>query len=223
MTKKLALITLVINIMSCTFANSNLEGTYSKTEKSTKIYLKIKNIKDSLYYFILKDYDTTKENYQQRWIVGSFIYSSNKCKLFNAECYPYHHFSILKKSTNILTIDSSYFHMYFAFDDIKGNYIKESDSVNINYSEYKIYKMPNNIDAAKITFETVLYEFPSKFSKGEKIKFDKNEKVYTITTVGGFLGSKPLPSDMIRFSLIEIPRLKIRNWINTDELEDKFK
>lgn len=112
--------------------------------------------------------------------------------------------------------------MYLTFNDIKGGYIKISDSANVNYEEFKVVMISNNINAAKTPFETLIYDYPSKYSQFKKIKFSKGEKVYTITTVGGFHGSKPLPSDKIRFSLIEIPRLKLRAWINEDELENRF-
>ena len=206
-----------------TYANNSLEGTYCKTSNSTKIYLKVKSINDSLYYFQLKDYDTSNENAKQRSIVGTFIYAKNKGRLFNADCYPFHHFSLLKKADNILTIDTPYFRMYYTFNDIKGDYAKISDSVNVSFLEFKVILIPDNISIAKKQFKTDVYSFPSKYADVKKEEFNKGEKIFVITTVGGFIDNIPPPSEMVRFSLIVLPATKEREWINTDDLENEFK
>jgi hypothetical protein len=113
--------------------------------------------------------------------------------------------------------------MYNSFSDIKGDYIKQTDSVNVNFQEFKIIMIPRNIEIAKKQLEVYLYDFPSKYSQAKKNQFDKNGKIFVITTVGDFWGNKPLSSEMIRFSLIEIGKTKERKWINTDDLEDWFK
>lgn len=228
MTKKtIPLLLFIINAtISCGFANNNLEGTYCKTDGATKIYLKIKSIKDSVYYFELKDYDTTKDNYKQRNIIGTLLCVNGKLKLNNADFYLSNYFFdfTIKNESRLIKVGSNRFRMYYTFDDIKGDYVKVSNTVDVNYKEFQpSYYRKNDTYTAKQKIEISLFDFPNTWSALSKIIVIKSEKIYEIKTVGTVYENKPLTPQIIRFSLIEIPRLKIRKWVNTDELEDKFK
>lgn len=220
-------VTIFFVIVFCTFsklfAGEGIEGNYCYTNNKTKIYLKIKKVNDTIFYFILKDYDTTQDEYKQRQINGSFKFVKNTFKLVNISCYPYYHFSFVRAGGNMIRIDTAGFKMYQSFSDIKGVYIKESDSVRINYNEFTINMIPQNIIFCKKNSEIILYDFPSKYSFAKSKNFKKDEKLNVITTVGDFLGNKPLPSEMLRFSLVEVAATKERKWVNTDNLEDLFK
>jgi hypothetical protein len=227
MIKKLVLLFFIANAISCGFANKSIEGNYCKTDKSTMIYLKIKSINDSIYYFELKDYDTTKDNYRGRNIIGTMLYTKGNLRLINASFYlneDYFNLSI-KNNSRVICVEDNNFHMYYSFNDIKGNYIKLSDTTDLSYNEFQVpYNNRNSVYTAKQQIKVTLFDFPFTQSKSSNVVIMKNEKIYELNTMGSVFEKKPINwNNVSRFSLIDIPRLKIRKWINTDELEDKCK
>ena len=224
MTKYLVLIVMIL-LTGCVFAKSSkLEGVYYKVENTDTIYLKIKRINDSIYFFLLRDYNRRNAHFKQRQVVGTFKQSGNNLfEVINGSHYP-NHFSFSKPTENVIEIDTSNFQMYYSFKDITGVYNKKSDSININFDEFALNKVANNIYKARKDILIAFYDFPNIYSTNKKDAIKKDETVYAVIDIN-YVGKGNIVSspEAVRFTLIEIPKLKIRKWVLTDNLEDYFK